>query len=157
MYFNTSFFLTEFCPPKYNQTQVNDCRIESINITTEIKDTSLEFFLCLLQPCNKQEIQKYGSLYFDSLWIRLLLVTFFPRSKWYVFPWWASNAIIRLRRLPLFESCPNIKASSWFQHVKCFTYLSPPYLATMRLNLLRSRNDTNCEKTYWSWCICYHI
>ena len=58
MYFNTSFFLTEFCPPKYNQTQVNDCRIESINITTEIKDTSLEFFLCLLQPCNKQEIQK---------------------------------------------------------------------------------------------------
>ena len=69
MYFNTSFFLTEFCPPKYNQTQVNDCRIESINITTEIKDTSLEFFLGLLQPCNKQEIQKYGSLYFDSLWI----------------------------------------------------------------------------------------
>ena len=28
------------------------------------------------------------------------------------------------------NNCTNIMTSSWFQQMKCFTYLSPPYLRT---------------------------
>ena len=37
-----------------------------------------------------------------------------------------------------------------FQQVKCLTYLSPWYLRTISLNLLRSSLEVNCEKTYLS-------
>ena len=57
------------------------------------------------------------------------------------------NATIKSRRLARLDSWPNIRQSSWFQQVKCFTYLSPPYFLTIWLNLFLSRKETIWEKT----------
>jgi len=44
-----------------------------------------------------------------------------------------SNTTTKSCRFSRFESWPNINASIWFLHVKCLTYLSPPYFLTRKL------------------------
>ena len=61
---------------------------------------------------------------------RLLLITFLPNPRWYVLLECADIILIKSRRLSRVVSSPNIITSNWFQHVKCFTYLSPWYFMT---------------------------
>lgn len=68
-------FFTELCPPKYNQTQVNGCRIESINITAEIKDINFALLLCLFNHVISKGFKDMESLFLLAL-DKLLLVTF---------------------------------------------------------------------------------
>ena len=48
MYFDTTFFLAEFCPPEYGQTQINGCRIEGIDVPSEFKDFRGSLLSCFV-------------------------------------------------------------------------------------------------------------
>lgn len=130
MRLNASFLLAELCPLEHGQAERNRGWIKCINISFQLEDVCCTFLASLFH-------HEEGKVFKDPV-ITILIGCGKCRFRYWITPHakvvtlglvslQRNNNIARLSRL---QSCPNMSAMSWFQHVKLFTYLSPSYLRT---------------------------
>ena len=80
--------------------------------------------------------------------LKLLLLTFFPKPRWWNADLNGVMVTIRSRNPSRLDNWPNRRTIRWFQQVKLFTYLLPSYFFTNHLKWSVGRKSHSWENTY---------
>ena len=152
MHFDTSLSVSELCPPEDTQTKVDGGRVKGIYLSVYLKIFVDSFLSCNINHPISKLLKDFG---FSSFVDFCKITSRYILAKAKMIRFASMNceeSCQRSRRLSRLLNCPNIITRSWFQHVKCFTYLLPSYFSWQLHQKLFEAGTLQVERIYIFRC-----